>query len=133
MYDLACDQNTDLSPWPPPRPHMNDLGSDHVMSYPRVYSPEQDEKRGLGFLRDVNTVHLRGQQEAVSKWLEGKLSPGFSLDYAHRGKERKRTTVREEEGPRIFQSLCRLPSILVYSPRQPTSWKEPGLGSEIFT
>lgn len=109
---------------------MNDLGSDPVMSYPRVYSPEQGEKRGPGFLRDVNTVHLRGQQEAVSKWLEGKLSPGFYLDYTHRGKE---NNSERRRGPRIFQSLCRLPSILVYSPRQPTSWKEPGLGSEIFT
>lgn len=52
----------------------------------------------------LTQVHLHEQQEAVSKWLEGKpSSPGFSLDYAHRGKERKRTTVREEEGPRIFQ------------------------------
>ena len=52
----------------------------------------------------LTQVHLREQQEAVSKWLEGKpSSPGFSLDYAPRGKERKRTTARGEEGPRIFQ------------------------------
>lgn len=40
-------------------------------------------------------VHCYGQQEAVSKCFEGKPSScGFSLDYAHRGKQRKNNRER---------------------------------------
>lgn len=47
----------------------------------------------------LTQVHRCGQQEAVSKCFEGKPSScGFSLDYAHRGKQRKRTNSERRRG-----------------------------------